>query len=241
MFQSIKHKLKMNLLKNRGLQFDILTSFFFLQVITAVSIVYYTYVNNTRTLLDFSNQLVNDISESAVDKISSKLKELQSATELGSYILHDSASVSPQNTELLQFMIANMRQLTFADSMYVGIEDGTFLQVQLVNNGATYRANTAKLLPKKAIYSVRFIKREGEKASEYWYYLGSNYEMIDQELLPESVTKFDPRIRPWYQKASQVLATVWTDLYIQDINRMVGITCGVPLLGANGKFIGAIG
>lgn len=241
MFQAIKQKLKVNLLKSRGLHFDILSSFFFLQVITAASIIYYTYVNNTRTLLDFSNQLVNDISASAVNEMTSKLKEVQSATELGSYILHDLASISPQNTELLQFMIANMRQLTFADSMYVGTEEGAFLQVQLVTSGTTYRGNTTKLLPKKAMYSVRFIKREAEKASEIWYYLGSNYEMIDQELLPESVAKLDPRVRPWYQKTSQVLSTVWTDLYIQDLNRMVGITCAVPLLGANGKFIGTIG
>lgn len=241
MFQAIKQKIKVNLLKSRGLHFDILSSFFFLQVLTAASIIYYTYVNNARTLLDFSNRLVNDISESAVNEMSAKLKEVQSATEVGSYILHDSANVSPQNTELLQFMIANMRQLTFADSMYVGTEEGTFLQIQLVNNGATYRGNTAKLLPKKVLYSVRFIKREGDKAAESWYYLGSNYEMIDQELLPESVTKFDPRVRPWYQKTSQVLSTIWTDLYVQDVNRMVGITCAVPLVGANGKFIGAIG
>lgn len=241
MLQSIKQKIKSNFFSSRRLHFDVLSSFFFLQILTATSIIYYTYVNNTRTLLDFSNQLVNDISASAVNEITYKLKEVQSATELGSYILHDASHISPQNTELLQFMIANMRQLTFADSMYVGTEDGSFLQVQMVKSGTSYRGNTAKLLPKKALYSVRFVSRQAEKASENWYYLGSNFEIIDQESLSESIAKIDPRVRPWYQKAAQVLSVVWTDLFIQDLNRMVGITCAVPLLGTNGKFMGVMG
>ena len=57
------------LFRSRNLNVDVLSSFFVLQVITAVSIVSYTYINNSKTLVDFSNRLMEDVSASEITTI----------------------------------------------------------------------------------------------------------------------------------------------------------------------------
>ncbi|MCX7342534.1 MAG: hypothetical protein NT128_00060, partial [Proteobacteria bacterium] len=81
------------LFRSRNLNFDVLSSFFILQVITAVSIVSYTYINNSKTLVDFSNRMMDDDSSTEIVSICNTFKNVMRSTELGSYLVRDISMV----------------------------------------------------------------------------------------------------------------------------------------------------
>lgn len=191
------------LFRSRNLNFDILSSFFILQIITAVSIVSYTYVNNSKTLVDFSDRLMEDNSASEIASISNSFADVMRSTELGSYLVGDASKVDIKNKNLIQFMIGHVRQFNLVDSVHVSTESGYFILLTRLKKGATYRIGTAKPLPKKAFFAIRIVDHTTVKISEIWHYLDESGNKIDEEIIPESQIIFDPKSRPWYQKAAQ--------------------------------------
>jgi len=69
----------------RQLRFDVLTSFFILQIITAISIMFYMYSANKETLIDFSDKMMEDLSDTKIDSINHHFKGVQNSVALGSY------------------------------------------------------------------------------------------------------------------------------------------------------------
>lgn len=82
-------------LRSRNLKFDVLSSFFTLQMITAISIVSYTFVNNSRSLVELSDHLMEDISSSEISTIGGSFREVMGSTELGSYLVKGKRPVNP--------------------------------------------------------------------------------------------------------------------------------------------------
>ena len=228
------------LFRSRNLNFDVLSSFFVLQVITAVSIVSYTYINNSKTLVDFSNRLMEDVSASEITTISSNFTDVMRSTELGSYLVRDISKVDMKNKDLVQFKMGHLRQFKLVDSFYIGTESGYFIQLKQLAAGSTYRVGTTKLLPKKAIFALRVVDRTTPKASEVWYYLDESGNKLDEEVIPESQITLNAKNRPWYQKTLQSRANSWTDIFVSDATMASTIACSVPLLSDTGEITGVI-
>lgn len=224
--------------KSRNLNFDILSSFFILQVITAIFIISYTYVNNSRTLVDFSNRLMDDVSNYEVTTITSNFNDVIRSTELGSYLVRDISKVDIKNKDLIQFMVGHLRQFKSLDSVYVATEAGYFIQLKRIWPGATYRLGTSKLLPKKAVFALRVVDRTTPKVFEVWYYLDDSANKLEEEVIPESQITFVPKSRPWYQRTLQMRTNIWTDVFIADASMSPSIACAVPLFSTNGEFEG---
>ncbi len=226
--------------RSRNLRFDILSSFFVLQVITAFSIVTYTYVNNSRTLVDFSNRLMENASISEVSNIADNFREVLTSTELGSYLVRDTSKVSVISKDLIHFMMGHVRQYKLVDSVYLGTESGFFMQIKPVTPGSTYRVDQAKILPKKAFFALRIVDRSTPKVTETWIYLDNDGKKVDEESVPESQIVFVHKNRPWYQKTLQNRSNIWTDIFVSDVTMAPSIACGVPLLSDSGEFVGVI-
>ncbi len=64
-----------------------------------------------------------------------------------------------------------------------------------------------------------------------------NEAVIDQLLTLEA---FDPRVRPWYLKARDAGATVWTEPYVDANTGLLATTCASPLYDRQGRFIGVV-
>jgi len=228
------------LLRHRNLRFDILSSFFVLQIITAVSIISYTYISNTRTLFDFSNRLMENISDSEIANITGDFKDVLISTEIGSYLVKDTSKAGVLNKELIQFMMGHVSQYKLVDSVYVGTESGYFIQIKPLQPGATYRVNSARVLPKKAVFALRIVDRSAQKPTETWIYLDSDGRKLDEESVPESQITMIHKNRPWYKKTEQARSKIWTDIFVSDVTMESSIACGVPLLSGTGEFVGVI-
>ncbi|MEM6278334.1 MAG: adenylate/guanylate cyclase domain-containing protein [Verrucomicrobiota bacterium] len=61
------------------------------------------------------------------------------------------------------------------------------------------------------------------------------------ELLPQNPNPYDPRVRPWYQKAIEGEGLVWTPPYGFLSSRVIGITAARALRDETGEVAGVIG
>jgi len=226
--------------RSRNLRFDILSSFFVLQVITAISIVTYTYVNNSRTIVDFSNRLMENASISEVASIADNFREVMTSTELGGSLVRDASKSTVISKDLIQFMMGHCRQYKLVDSVYVATESGYFVQVKPLIPGSTYRAEQAKILPKKAVFALRIVDRSETKPTEVWIYLDDDGKKLDEEKIPEAHITMVHKNRPWYVKTEQNRSNIWTDIFVSDVTQEPSIACGVPLLSDTGEFVGVI-
>lgn len=229
------------LLRNRNLRFDILSSFFILQVLTASSIMYYTYSHNSNTMIDFSMKMIDDTSKAKIHAVINRLEDVQSDVQMGSYIIRDISDITINNKILLDYCIAVVKNNPFLESVFIGTETGMFFQVKKLPQGSTYRASPNKLLPKRAAYAVRVLDRSQGGATEVWNYLDQDSNILESEQLPQFQVTFDPRVRDWYQRAMQTRSNSWSDIYIFSTTKQPGISNSYPLQTANGKEFGVIG
>ena len=227
-------------IRSRNLNFDVLSSFFILQMITAVSIVSYTYVSNSKTLVDFSDRLMEENSSSEIASITNNFVDVMRSTELGSYLVRDISKVDIKNKDLIQYMIGHVRQFDLVDSVHISTESGCFIILTQLKKGAVYRVGTAKPLPKKAFFAIRIVDRTTPQITEVWYYLDEMGTKIDEEVIPESQITFDAKSRPWYQKAAQSHANIWSDIFVSSSNLVPSIACAVPLFSESGQFMGVV-
>ena len=57
----------------------------------------------------------------------------------------------------------------------------------------------------------------------------------------EQVAPFDPRKRPWYIRARDSNATIWTDAYVDANTGQLATTCATPVHDTGGRVIGVVG
>ncbi|WP_032112394.1 adenylate/guanylate cyclase domain-containing protein [Candidatus Paracaedibacter symbiosus] len=229
------------LIRNRNLRFDILSSFFILQVLTASSIIYYTYSHNSDTMVDFSLKMIDDTSRSKIDRITNRFGSVQSDIQMGSYIIRDISDITINNKILLDYCIAVVKNNPFLESVFIATETGMFFQVKRLSPGSTYRSSPNKLLPKRAAYAVRVLERSEGSGTEVWNYLDQDSNILESEQLPQFQVTYDPRVRDWYQRAMQTRSNSWSDIYIFSTTKQPGIANSYPLQSNQGKEFGVIG
>ncbi|AIK95752.1 adenylate/guanylate cyclase domain-containing protein [Candidatus Odyssella acanthamoebae] len=228
------------LITQRNLRFDILSSFFIIQVLTASSIVYYTYTNNSESILELSQKMMDDLSESKIDRIRTRFEGVQTAVLMGSYILKSSNEISTSNKILLDYSVAVVRQYPFIESIFMGTEDGKFFQIKILPPNSTYRSNQ-RLLPKKAKIAIRAIERNGLSTKETWSYMDNDSRILEVEELPPSQILYNHKVREWYQRSLQTRSQIWTNIYIFSTTGLPGVANAVPLSTYNGQYFGVIG
>ena len=118
-------------------------------------------------------------------------------------------------------------------SVYVGYDDGTFIQITAVRqNPEVQRLFEA---PEKAFFVLRTISDDTEGAlKQRWLFLDRQRRVIGERsgLDPD----YDPRTRPWYIRANNETTAFYTRPYIFSSTRLPGITCAKRLADGGGVF-----
>jgi adenylate cyclase len=224
--------------KSRKLYVDILASFFFIIFGTTIATTWYTYNSNSESLIRVSDQLLTRISKISIEKVTSYLSQAQLITHLGADIVKDKAPISNKNQILISFMTGILRSYPYLSSIYIGTEDGKFLQAKTLDNLSTYRTDPSRALPGGSIVSIRFIDREDGKTTEVWEYQGAEGKILDHESVPKVM--YNHLIRDWYLRVAQSRSSQWSDVYVFNSSKTPGITAGYPIVNNDGVFIGVI-
>ena len=223
---------------SRKLYVDILASFFFITFSTTIATTWYTYQSNSESMIHVSEDLLTHISKFSVSKVISYLNQAQLIANLGANLVKENSPISNNNQPLIAFMQGILRSYPYLSSIYIGTEDGKFLQVKSLDRYSTYRTDPSRQLPGGSISSIRYITRDAGKISEVWEYQDEDGKILDQERVPKVM--YNHMIRDWYVSVSQSRVPQWSDVYVFSSTKKPGITTGYPLVNGDGVFFGVI-
>jgi len=203
----------------------VLTSLFF----------WISHKESSKAALKMADRLFSEVNEQVVERYQSALQKVA--------IFADAAALMPSMAEVpvfegllhppLEFMLKALERHTYAFSLNAGYSDGSFLQV------IAARKNSEVLLEYNAPEGTDFIVRsisidsEGTR-KQYWRFLDGEHHIIGSRI--ESEPAYDPRNRPWYRKALESDAAIFTDPYVFSSSKLPGITCAKKLAGKGGVF-----
>jgi adenylate cyclase len=241
---SFLRKIK-NFWKSHNLHFNIITASLALLIGSNGLIIFYSYFTNRAAVMNFSKDIMSQISEKSISKSADYLESAKKITVLSQRMITKPEEIDMEsNPKLYEYLANVVAEYPHIDSMYAGSEKGDLLYVEMIRPGRDYffKNDAAKKLPGNIKFIVQTIKRSVAEPIQTYYYLDVNKHV----LLKETLTKFDydPRTREWYTNVAQSRQFNWSNIYIFAIYNIPGITASAPLSSgdSNGDgFFGVIG
>ena len=129
-----------------------------------------------------------------------------------------------------------LNALSFYDfifSTYCGYADGSFIQIVAVRNKPEFRKLFAA--PQATYYVLRTITMDDSGTrTQRWCFLDKNHQLIGE--MNNLDPGYDPRRRPWYNRALKEKGAFFTKPYVFSSTRLPGITCAEQLRHGGGVF-----
>lgn len=197
-----------------------------LQFVAVMAVVFSSYVTSERALLDHARGLLSDIGANIIEHSKSFLGPARGAAELSAR-LAQSDVITSDNPRLLEQLLFQQLQVApqFA-GLFLGTESGDFVYVMRSEEGP-------------APFRSKIIDVDGDTRTTELIWRDDSFLTIERRMDPED--NYDPRTRPWYQKAREELTTIWTDPYIFFSSQQPGITLASPVLDGDVGIRGVVG
>ena len=208
----------------RSLQINILVAFAVLLIITVLVIIGYTYRQNSLALLQLSDDLVDQVTETLIERTTNYLSPAAIMAQISAEIPAVETLSLVDNQELEQYGMEVLDQYPQLAAFFIGNEQGDFLFV--------------KRFPDHSI-GTQIIDRSANPPLRTWSYRNVKGEVTEVEETTDFT--YDPRERPWYIGAKENQQQYWTDIYIFFTDQKPGITAAFPIVGDQNNLIGTIG
>ncbi|MEH6566144.1 MAG: HD domain-containing phosphohydrolase [Halopseudomonas sp.] len=130
------------------------------------------------------------------------------------------AQTLEQRLRRLPVLIETLRSNLTLSAVYAGYPNGDFFLLRRVSSNML---PGGRQLPRQAAYLVQSVERaEGVDVQGRWLAYDSQGAALGEVAVSDY--RFDPRTRPWYQRAVAASDVVLTEPYVFFTNRDVGIT-----------------
>lgn len=216
-------------MKNSGfrtyrLQVVVFFSFLALFSLIVAGIVVYGYRSNSEIMLQSSDELLYQISETVIRQTSNHLDPARKTGTLLRRMIErgNSFANSPELIETIS--LETLEIYPQFSGVYLGDEGGNFVMSRRLDDGT---------------FSTRIISRTSEPAGVIEIDRNADWQIIATR--SSSILNFDPRERPWYVLAKSEGTAVWSREYRLFTDQVPGITCAHPVFGPDGSFVGAVG
>jgi len=185
--------------------------------------------------MDLADRFFSEVNEKMAERYESALEAV--AVLAGSASLMAGMAEKPIDEGLshpgLNFMVKALGHFGYLFSVYTAYPDGSFMQVTASRGSAAVNAKLAA--PEDTWFVVRtIIKVPNGTSRQFWSFLDQNEDLIFVRL--EFDPLYDPRQRPWFQKALEADQAVYTDPYVFSSSKRPGMTCAEQLAGKGGVF-----
>ncbi|MEM7348828.1 MAG: adenylate/guanylate cyclase domain-containing protein, partial [Chloroflexota bacterium] len=208
----------------RTLQINILIAFAVLLIITVLIIIGYTYRQNSTALLQLSDNLVDQVTETLIERTTNYLAPAAVMAQISAEIPAVETLSLADNAELEQYGMEVLHQYPQLSGFFIGNEQGDFLFTKRFPDGSI---------------GTQVIDRAVNPPTRTWTYRDLAGEVTDVEITTDF--DYDPRQRPWYIGAKDSQQQYWTDIYIFFTDKKPGITAAFPIINDQGQLIGTIG
>lgn len=196
-----------------------------LQLLAIAVVVFSSYFTSERTLLEHARTQMVDVGTNVIQHAKWFMSPARSAAELSTALASNQIVRREERQHLEGLLFQQLRSAPQFAGAYYGDEEGNFVYVK---RDGTQRFVT-KIIDAAAGQDERtqFIQRR-----EDFIALGQRFDPDD---------RYDPRKRPWYQKAKVDRGSIWTDPYIFFTSQSPGITAATPVIGFDDQVQGVVG
>ena len=210
--------------KGYSLYVRILTAFIALISITVLPIVIYGYYIDSYIMLTMADNLIDQVTKTAIDKSIDYLKPLSRIVEISSNMAEVGVISSTDNSRLERYTLEILKYNPHTSMFYVGDEHGNFLMARRLQDGTI---------------ATNIVNRKTSPPSEIWKYRNAAFNVV--KTVKATTVDYDPRPRPWYAGAKQAKSVHWTDVYVFFHGGKEGITAASPIISPSGKVLGVFG
>ena len=197
-----------------------------LQFVAILLVVFSSYLTSEQALMRHTRDLLRDVGVNTIEHSRGFLNPARGAAELAAQLAQNSVIASEDTPMLEQLLFQQLRISPQFAGLYFGREDGSFVMVMRSPGEA-------------GEFRSKIISFPGDKRRTEMIWRDENFAVVTRRQDPAD--RFDPRDRPWYQKAKAELTTIWTDPYIFFSSQQPGITLAAPVLRPGGGMRGAVG
>lgn len=178
-----------------------------------------TFFTTQQVVGDLTRDLFREVSQQTVDKARSHLARAIPVADLLPQLGQSQAVAT--DDQLAAILLPVLR--AFRDFSWVSYSDenGRFVGAARQSDG-TLRLNRSHIIAGKTVLNEDAIAADGTRTPRRY----------------QADTGYDPRQRPFYQRAKESGARAWTDPYVFFDSGVPGISCAVPARGADGKLAG---
>ena len=196
-----------------------------LQFLAVLAIVFSSYVTSERALLSHARNLLSDVGINTIEHSKGFLDPAQGAAELAARLAQNHIVASDDPEALEQLLFQQLQITPQFSGLYFGGMDGTFVYVMRSDGPGPFR--------------TKFVLIDGDQRKVEMIWRDDDFNVLERQLDPED--RFDPRTRPWYQRAEDQMRTIWTEPYIFFSSQQPGITLAAPVRNAGSGIRGVVG
>jgi len=188
-----------------------------------------SYLTSQEVLHGHARDIMMNIADLALEQSQRHLLHAHGAAALTKRLLSSNvvSGQSDQIAVLERYLSEQLSVNPHFAGIYVGMPNGDFYDVRHYEAKVKDGFRTKLILNTAKGRSVRMVYRD------------SRFTPILEET--DDSDSYDPRKRPWYQKAIAENRIVWTDPYIFYTSRKPGITIAGPFFDTSGKLMGVVG
>lgn len=197
-----------------------------LQFLAVLAVVFSSYLSSERALIDHARELLRDVGHNTIEHSKGFLSPAQGAAELAARLAQNQVVASDNPAVLEQLLFQQLRLTPQFAGLYFGGENGDFVMVM----------RTADDISR---YRSKMVTHDNGERTVRLVWRNDDFSIVNVQMDPADT--FDPRTRPWYLKAEQDMATIWTDPYIFFSSQQPGITLAAPVRNDTGGIRGVIG
>jgi adenylate cyclase len=210
--------------RRRPLQINILLAFAALLIATVFIIVSYAYRQNSATVLQISDNLIQQVSDAVIEKTTNYLSPAVLMAQASARIPGVDAFALVENPPLEAYGMELLALYPQLDAFFIGNEQGDFIFTKRFADGSI---------------GTQEIDRSLATPLRTWTYRDTAGNVTEVAITDDFT--YDPRQRPWYEGAKTTGQAYWTDIYIFFTDQTPGITAAYPVYNGQGNLVSVIG
>lgn len=207
-----------------GFRTSIITVFVAVVLLVGLTLVWLSFERVSMITRTAASGFIEKVTQLGADRIDSQFKDVRDSLEILGGIPSIQEADIEDNARLYGLMAAMLRSNPQLFNLYVGYEDGSFLEMDVIDRAKPgFRASLK--IDQDAVFRLVVISRTGNVAP-VTRFLSDNLIEVAKEAGPNS---YDPRKRQWYVEAFQNDKTLLTGPYIFYATAEPGYTLRMPL------------
>jgi adenylate cyclase len=207
-----------------GFQTSIITVFVAVVLLVGLTLVYLSFERVTAITRTAASSFIEKVAQLGADHVDEQFKNVRDNLDILSGLPPIQEAEISDNSRLYSLMAAMLRNNPQLFNLYVGYEDGSFIEMDVIDRAKPAFRKSLKV-DEDATFRLVVISRMAG-AAPVTQYLSENLIQVAEVAGP---TGYDPRQRPWYVEAFKNDKTLLTGPYIFYATGEPGYTLRTPL------------